>query len=203
VLVIQGFISIYQADFDEIWLYEADRLCRYVLEHFSDNEQSLLYFTDSGSDRLIARKKEIYDNVIPSSNSVMAMNLYLLGKLLSEDKYLVTAGKMLGSVAGIMNANLQHMSNWANLSLFMSYPTAEIAICGPELRKFKSELEAGWIPNKVTAGSTGLSSIPILQNRLPDDGATKIYVCFDKSCSLPADTVHEALARIIYSSHTL
>jgi hypothetical protein len=200
-LVIQGFISLYQADFDEIWLYEADRLCRRVLENFSDNGQSLLFFTDSGSDRLIARKKEIYDNVIPSSNSVMAMNIYLLGKILSEDIYLDAAGKMLGSVAGVLNANLQHMSNWANLYLFKTRPTAEIAICGPEFKLFKSELEALWIPNKVTTGSAGLSSIPLLLNRLPDNGSTKIYVCFDKSCSLPADSVDDALERIKYQQN--
>jgi hypothetical protein len=193
-LVIQGFISLYQTDFDEAWLHEADGLCRYVLKHFSDTENSLLYFTDINSEKLITRKKEIFDNVIPSSNSVMATNFYLIGKLLSDNSYIDVSERMLRDISALLDTGLQFMSNWAGLYFYRSYPTAEIAICGPEFKNFKIEIDREWIPNKVIAAGKWQSPLPLLINRIPDHGGTKIYICSDNTCGLPADTVKEALS---------
>jgi hypothetical protein len=198
-LVIQGFISLYQTGFDEAWLREANSLCRYVLEHFADTGNSFLYFTDINSEKLITRKKEIFDNVIPSSNSVMASNFYLMGRLLSDNSYIDISDRMLRDISALLDRGLQFMSNWAGLYFYRSYPTAEIAICGPELKKFKTEIEKEWIPNKITAGSLEPSSLPLLNNRIPANGATKIYICSDNTCGLPADTVKEALSKIRFS----
>ena len=195
-LVIQGFISLFQSNFDEAWLHEAENLCRYVLEHFADTENSLLYFTDINSEKLITRKKEIFDNVIPSSNSVMASNFYLMGRLLSDNTYIDISDRMLRDIFALLEKGLQFMSNWAGLYFYRSYPTSEIAICGPELKNFKTEIEKEWIPNKITAGCIETSSLPLLNNRIPDNGGTKIYICSDNTCGLPADTVKEALSRI-------
>ena len=195
-LVIQGFIALYQAGFDETWLLDADKLCRYVIENFSDRENSLLYFTDINSEKLITRKKEIFDNVIPSSNSVMAMNFYLIGRLLSNREYIDISDRMLYEISALLDSGIQFMSNWAGLYFYKSHPTAEIAICGSELINIKLELEKEWIPNKITAGSTGPSSLPLLNNRFPGHGRTKIYVCSDNTCELPSDTVSEVLSRI-------
>ncbi len=195
-LVIQGFISLYQTDFDEAWLRDAESLCRYVLKHFSDTENSLLYFTDENSEKLITRKKEIFDNVIPSSNSVMASNFYLMGRLLSDNSYIDISDRMLRDISALLDRGLQFMSNWAGLYFYRSYPTAEIAICGPELKNFKTEIDKEWIPNKIMAGSTELSSLPLLNNRFPGNDDTKIYICSDNTCGLPADTVEEALSGI-------
>ncbi|MDX2189194.1 MAG: thioredoxin domain-containing protein [Bacteroidota bacterium] len=76
--VIQAFINLYEATFDEHWLVQAKLLMDYVLENFIDTEEIFLFFTDKNAEKLIARKKEIYDNVIPSSNSTMAINLWQL-----------------------------------------------------------------------------------------------------------------------------
>jgi len=195
-LVIQGFIALYQADFDETWLREAADLCRYVIKNFSDTGNGLLFFTDLNGEKMITRKKEIFDNVIPSSNSVMASNFYLIGKILSDTSYIEISDRMLNSISSLLDRGLQFMSNWGVLYFYRSYPTAEIAICGPELRAFKTEIDKEWIPNKITAGFTGESSLPLLSGRFPENGSTKVYICSDNTCSLPAYTIKEALSRI-------
>src|SRR5690606_17316884 len=89
--VISGFLELYQATFDESWLYESDRLTKYVMEHFFDPETGMFFYTSDLDPALVARKKEITDNVIPSSNSQMARNIYGLGHYLYREAYLDVA----------------------------------------------------------------------------------------------------------------
>ena len=82
--VIDAYTNLYQATFEENWLHLAEKLTLYVCQNFYDEKEQLFYFTDKSAEELIARKKEIFDNVIPSSNSMMARNLYTLGFLLDR-----------------------------------------------------------------------------------------------------------------------
>ncbi|MGF1638153.1 MAG: thioredoxin domain-containing protein [Cyclobacteriaceae bacterium] len=195
--VIQGFIALCQVTFDEQYLQYADKLCKYVIAHFHDSSDGYFFFTDANAEKLIARKKEIFDNVIPASNSAMAINLYQLGKLLANDQYIHLAEEMLGNISGMLSTDLQYLGNWSNLYLYTCYPTAEIAMVGPRAEEIRMELERYWLPNKVVAGALSDSQLPLLQNRQPADGSTKIYVCYDKSCKLPVDNVQSAIDQLI------
>ena len=86
---VSAFIDLYQARFDEKWLYRAKELTDYALLHFFDNSSGMFYYTSDDHSDLIARKMEITDNVIPSSNSEMAMNLYLLGNYFDNELFIL------------------------------------------------------------------------------------------------------------------
>jgi uncharacterized protein YyaL (SSP411 family) len=94
--VIDAYIALYEASFEEDWLHEANKLSKYVVDNFYDEAEKLFYFTDANAERLIARKKEIFDNVIPASNSAMAKNLHKLGLLLDKPEYIGTIRKYAG-----------------------------------------------------------------------------------------------------------
>jgi uncharacterized protein len=194
--VMDGCISLYSSCFEEKWLERAEMLAEIVIQHFFDDADGLFYYTDSRSEKLIARKKDLFDNVIPASNSAMALNLYRLGILLDRASYTRLAETMLSKVKPFVASDLQYMSNWANLALYSSYPTAEMVICGPEALEFRKELVTHWLPNIVMAGSTKASLMPLLKNRMPEDGSTKIYVCYNKSCKLPVSDVYSAIQQL-------
>ena len=78
---ISAFIDLYQATFDEKWLYKANDLTDYTMLHFFDTSSGMFYYTPDNHSDLIARKMEISDNVIPSSNSEMAQQSFLTRKL--------------------------------------------------------------------------------------------------------------------------
>jgi uncharacterized protein YyaL (SSP411 family) len=192
--VIDGLIALYQATFTESWLSEADRLTQYVLTNFADSDPSaddLLFFTDKNGEELIARRKELFDNVIPASNSMMAENLYALSLLLERPAYAERADRMLGRVQPLVQQNADYLTNWASLFALRVRPTAEIAIVGPEVEQLRSELDAEFFPNKVLCGTTGKSELPLLQQRGAIDGKTAIYVCYNRACQLPVTSVAE------------
>jgi uncharacterized protein len=189
--VINGYLALYQACFDEKWLKEAGQLTNYVLANFWDFDEELFYYTNAEAKQLIARKKELFDNVIPASNSVMADNLYRLGLLTDREELTEKAGKMMQRTAKLLATDLQYMSNWACLYTMLANPTAEVAIAGKEISHFRLELEKRFFPNKVVAGASAPSTLPLLRDRHIKKG-TRIYVCYNKACQLPVSTPAEA-----------
>lgn len=192
--VIDGLLALYQATFTEGWLTEADQLTQYVLTNFADPDPSaddLLFFTDKNGEELIARRKELFDNVIPASNSMMAENLYVLSLLLERSAYAERANRMLGRVQPLVQQNADYLTNWAAQFALRVRPTAEIAIVGPEADSLRIELDAEFYPNKVLSGTTEKSDLPLLQQRGPIDGKTAVYVCYNRACQLPVTSVAE------------
>lgn len=195
--VIQGYTALYQATFDEEWLLLAQKLCEYTLAHFYDESENLFFFTARNAERLIADKKEIFDNVIPSSNSMMARNLHELGMLLERSDYLEKAQTMLSRVAKMLDTDVQYVSNWGSLYTSFVTPTVEVVVVGKNAQRFRRGLDKIYYPNKVTAGTTQESELPLLTGRTPSDDKTLIYVCRNKTCLRPCETVSEALKQIM------
>ena len=190
---IEALLALYAVDFKESWLQEAKKLTDRVLSDFNDSNSPMLFYTSAGSEALIARKHEIMDNVIPSSNSVMAQNLQVLGLLFDEDAYLEKASAMLAAVKPQIKTYGSAYSNWATQLLNEVYSLNEIAITGNDIESVTRELNAVYIPNKVTIAGTN-STLPLLKDRQSLE--TKIYICRNKSCQLPVNTVEEAIKLI-------
>jgi uncharacterized protein YyaL (SSP411 family) len=195
--LIEGYISLYEATFDEQWIKEAIMLANYTIDHFFDKKEGLFFFTADNSEKLIARKKEVFDNVIPASNSAMARNMYKLGLFLYKDDWTDLAKSMLSRTKKIIYTDPSYLSNWACLYSDMTTPTAEIAIVGNENKKIRKELDRNYIPNKILSGKIESSSLPILEGKESKNAKTAIYICYDKMCKAPVDSVGEALEALM------
>jgi uncharacterized protein YyaL (SSP411 family) len=195
-LLIKAYIALYEITFAEEWLYEAKKLTDYVIRNFYDATEELFFFTDITSEKLIARKKEITDNVIPASNSVMATNLHFLGLCFDEPRYSQLSDSMLAKVKSLVVKEPSFMANWASVYFLKLKPTAEIALVGPKAEKYREELRRHFYPNTVVVGTTTESDLPLLQDREPIGDQTTIFVCYNKACQLPVYTVAEALTQL-------
>ena len=192
--VIDAYTALYQVTFDETWIKEAELLADYAIANFYDTEDEFFYFTDIQGEELIARKKEIFDNVIPASNSMMAANLYNLGLLLGRNDFIEISNLMLAKMKRIVLTDPQWVTQWACLATQHTKPTAEVAIVGSNLKEIRKQIDADFMLNKVFVGTETDSKLPLLQNRAAKNGETTIYVCFDKTCQLPTTEVSKALA---------
>lgn len=196
-LVIQAFVSLYEVSFNDSYLHEARALTDYVLTHFFDPAEQQFFFTDSAAEPLIARKKELFDNVIPSSNSVMAHNLHRLGRHFEHAPYTDLALAMLARVRPLVVKEPQHLSNWASLYAAVLRPGAEIAIVGPEADELRAEISQHFLHDAVLAGTETGSNLPLLHlHRLPSDNRTAVLVCRHHACLAPVYTAAEALAAL-------
>jgi uncharacterized protein YyaL (SSP411 family) len=192
--LIDALIGLYATDFDERWLLEAQTLADYVMEHFEDVDGPMFFYTADSGAQLIARKHEVMDNVIPSSNSMMAQNLQRLGLLFDHALYSSRARQMLQAVLPGMKDYGSAYSNWANQLLSEVFGTTEVAITGTEAQNMAKALNTFYLPNKITLGGTN-SNLSLLKDKQSIE--TKIYICRNKVCQLPVRSVEEAINLII------
>ncbi len=190
---IQAYHALYEATFDEAWLQAAKGLMEYVLDHFYDPQHAAFYYTSDLAERLIARKQEVMDNVIPSATSSIVRALGRLGLVFDEQRYLDIASQVLANVVPHMAAYGSGYSNWAIQLLEEVFGSYEIVITGPGWQTLRVALDKEYIPNKLILGGTK-GSLPLLAGRIGD--TTKAYVCHRKTCSLPVEDIAELLQLI-------
>ncbi|MBO2012776.1 thioredoxin domain-containing protein [Hymenobacter negativus] len=196
-LVIQAYISLYEVSFAEKWLREAERLTEYVLSNFFDSTENQFFYTDSSAEPLIVRKKELFDNVIPASNSVMAHNLRRLGRHLEKAEYVDLAAAMLAQIRHLVVKEPQHLTNWASLYAALLRPGAEVAIVGPDAETFREELNRQFLFDAVLTGTEEASKLPLLALHTPtQDGRTAVHICRNQACLPPVFSVTEALGEL-------
>ena len=193
--MIDGLIALHQADLEENWINAAVSLTEKAIQEFSDEKSGMFFFTDSRSN-LIARKMEINDNVIPSSNSVMAHNLFALGSLTGRMEWINRAEQMMYNVYDGMEMYGSGYSNWAMLLQRMITGQKEVVFAGNNvdeaISEFRGQIDIPFLLARVTESST----LSISQGRHSTDDLI-IYVCEKGVCSLPVKSVAEAISRVI------
>ncbi|MBL6875253.1 MAG: thioredoxin domain-containing protein [Chitinophagales bacterium] len=192
---IEAFIGLYQATLAEKWLIEADLLMAYALAHFGDENSMMFFYTSDEDNALIARKMEVTDNVIPSSNSAMAKNLYILGKLLYKDEYIDRSVQMLNNVKEQTPTGMSYYANWDILLSWLVSEPYEVVVVGKDYLAMRKEFDQHYLPNVFFAGGRTEGKLAIAENKMVK-GTTTIYVCQNKVCELPTESVHDALKQL-------
>lgn len=182
-LVIQSFISLYEVTLDELWLNNAKNLTNYCLDHFYDENKKFFRFTSDLDPELIAPNFEIEDNVIPSSNSIMANNLCKLSILFENTFYEKIAREMVEQIIPSIDYP-SAFSNWLNVTYFFSEHQKEVAICGENSLEEVKDFNQKYFPNVLVAGTNSESSLPFLKNRFIKN-ELNFYLCQNKTCLAP------------------
>ncbi len=193
--VIDAFLSIYIITSEETWLLKAKDLTDYAIAYFYDGKQHTFFFTDASQEKLVVRKAEWSDNVIPASSSQMAINLHALSIYFDEINYRQISERLLKSVIKEIENYGPGYSNWANLLLQKLKPQTEVVIVGKSVNENLLALYKQSPPNVIFALSDKKSDLPLLKNRYVED-QTLIYVCKNNNCLLPTELIEEALKQI-------
>lgn len=192
---ISAFIALYQVTFDEVWLNQALQFTEHVMQNFQDPESDFFFYTSAKDQPLAFRKKEMGDNVIPSSNSVMAENLMKLSVYFNRTGFFDKSLKMIRNMAYEVNSYGRFYSNWGRILAESSIPQKEIVITGPDAIFYAQSLKKQFTRSAVYAVSTNQSTLPIFEGRFVE-GETMIYICENNTCKLPVNNIDDAL-RII------
>ena len=195
--VIQACISLYGVTFDEYWINRAKMLMQYTVENFYDPTDGFFQYSSMESEKLIASRKEVLDNVIPSSNSVMAQNLFHLGILFDNADWRSLSERMVKSLSHLITAEPNYMSNWGIVHTEMKKGLAEIAFVGKNAAGAYLELARDFQPFVLSMGFEQAGSLPLLEGKTAVNDQLTIYVCYNKTCQRPVNNVREALVQII------
>jgi hypothetical protein len=191
---IAAFIKMYENTFDETYLDHANELTQYTLAHFYDEKSGMFFFSSDTEGGLIARKMEITDNVIPSSNSIMANVLLDLGILLDQKEYKEKSRQMLANIFADMPAFGSNYSNWGQLALKNIETYYEVAITGENCMEYCKALQKEYRPNCLFMGAKESSDLAMLEGKFL--GETTVFVCIEGACKMPTTTVEDALSQM-------
>lgn len=189
---ISAFIQLYQNTFDESWLKLAGQICEQVMRNFSDPDGDYFFYTSKLDEPLAVRKKEMGDNVIPASNSVMAENLLMLSFYFYLNDFQEKALKMLQNMAYEVHSYGRFYSNWGRVLISTIYPPKEVVITGPDALELASELKQKTKHQMILAASKENSELPVFTNRFIKE-RNMIYICENRTCKLPVQTINEAI----------
>ncbi len=193
--LIDAFLRIYLITCDDTWLIESKHLTGYAIDNFYVKEANAFFYTDSSEEKLVVRKAEWSDNVIPASSSQMAVNLRKLSVYYDDENYLHISKQLLQSVIQEIENYGPGYSNWAILLLDSVLPQAEVVIVGKNVNEKIRELYKHTAPNVIFAVSDKPADLPLVKNRYVH-GSTVIYVCKNNSCLLPTQSVEDALMQL-------
>jgi uncharacterized protein len=194
--VIQACIKLYQATFDESWIDKAKRLTEHVTANFLDKDDGFFFYTSNESEALIARRKEIFDNVIPSSNSVMVQNLFHLGTILDREEWKQLAEAITTPLAHLIVEEPNYMSNWGIAYLEIKKGLHEVVLSG----NVRPDIFERYLPFCLWMRGDGNPALPLARGKHSIDNKPTIYVCFDKTCRRPVHENAEAIAEIQHAN---
>jgi uncharacterized protein len=163
-----------------------------VILHFTATDGTFFNLTSDEEPRLIQESIELSDNVIPASNSRMARNLFMLGHLLANEGYILRSEEMLKRMIPQIKRNPAFHANWASLLIdFIPGPTV-LSIVGDEKLLRLNEFAGHHLPGIIFSGNNGE---PPPENSEATDikKKTLIFICHNKTCYNPVETVDDAL----------
>ncbi|MGH2661215.1 MAG: thioredoxin domain-containing protein [Actinomycetota bacterium] len=201
-LMASACLDLYETTFEVRWFEEARRLADDLVRLFHDPETGGFFQTGSDGERLVVRPKELFDNAVPSGNSVAAEVLQRIALFTGEMKYENAGVSALRVVRDLMARAPTGFGNALSaLDLYLSV-SKEVAIAGdpgdPATGALVHELWSRYLPNVVLAvrapgDEDAAKLVPLLEGREPVDGKPAAYVCERFLCKIPV-TDPESLA---------
>lgn len=191
-LTIKAFMDLHKLTANTHWLELAQSLTASSIALFSDENGPFFWYTDDKSEQLISRSHETEDNVIPSSNAVMATNLFELGRAFGNNEWAERAVKMTTIALEEAERYPEGYSQWGQCALDIHGPFSEVVVYGEGAQQLLTDLNARYTPNIITIASESPTSLSPFENRYIE-GETRIYVCEQQACQLPVSTVEEAV----------
>ncbi len=203
-----GLLELYEATFDARYLSEASGITEIMLAHFLDESEGGFFLTADDGEDLLVRSKAVFDNAMPSGNSVAALNLVRLARITGNPKLEEEArGVLRGFAKSVEEFPSAHTQLLAAVE-FLVADSAEVVVVGKpdaqDTRDMLSALRRDFRPNKVvlfrdaTESESPLDQLaPFSANHVMVDGKATAYVCRRGACKQPVtdiDSMMDALS---------
>jgi len=135
---------------------------------------------------VVARQIEFYDNVTPSANSVMAMNLWKLSRYLNLPDYEALSEQMLRNVQTKLLKHTESYGLWAELFLERSFKHCELVATGKGAMEAMQQVVQNYLPSTLLASSDKYSEMPLFHQRFQAQ-KLQFFLCQNQSCDLPVE----------------
>ncbi len=196
-----GLLSLYETTFEPRLFEAACALADAMLAHFWDDAEGGFFNTSDDHEALISRPKDLFDNAVPSGNSIAVEVLLRLSALSGRSLYAERAEATLRGLSGVLARAPGGFGRLLSALELVLAGQVEVAIAGDpgdaETEALLAVPRGAYRPNMVTAltrpGAVE-AGVALLEGRERVDGHAAAYVCRHFACRRPV-TSSEDLAQ--------
>lgn len=196
-ITAKAFIKLYFATNDENYFSFAIELIEKCLLHFYDKTSNLFFYTADFAEQLITRKTDYQDNVIPSSNAMMADVLLDCYQLTKNTKYRIILEAQLATMQEWIFSNPFFFSKWYSVMMRYHAGIQEIVLSGNDADIAQQQLLQYYLPDAIILSNKTNSNLPILEAKYSQDNL-KIWLCKDNHCLPPYFSLEEFISKNNY-----
>jgi uncharacterized protein YyaL (SSP411 family) len=189
--LLEAYLTLYEATFDDAWFSRAVELADEVLERFYDEERGGFFSVADDHTGLIARRKDLEDAPIPSGGSSACFGLLRLARLTGSARYEDAALSLIRLLHTLAPQHPMAFGHLLRAVDFMFGPVREVALAGDDVSSLARVVRRGYFPYVVLAGGEG--DVPLLRDRGAVDGAPAAYVCERFTCRMPVTTTDDLI----------
>ena len=175
-----ALIEMYNSTLDSNLLLKAENICNEAVKRFSDHENGGFFLCETNKNELFMNPKEIYDNAVPSGNSVMAYNFVRLYQLTQKEDYLNLAQKQIDFMSASALEYPSGCCMFLIAALLLDNPPEHITIAvkdGTNSADYLKKLP--FLANISVVAQC--KEYPLL------NGRTTYYICKNHSCLPPTN----------------
>lgn len=178
-------LSLAEVSFQPEYLDKAVSLTEDAMRDFWDEEKGFFRFRSADSPALAAETYDIQDNVIPSSNSRMALNLFILGRVADKPKWEARALEMARKMVGDALHYGPGHSNWGMLFQHLTDFREEV-FTGEGVFLHAADFLSSFHTGCFVAATESPAESALFRNRVVA-GKKLRYSCRNRACSMPEE----------------
>ncbi|MBZ0188810.1 MAG: hypothetical protein K8F91_21385, partial [Candidatus Obscuribacterales bacterium] len=191
---INSLLDLAAVDPDPAWYERAEEFCRFMIEHFLDEQSGGFFYTADDHEELVVRPRSHFDGSVPSGTSMAALCLLRLSRLSANESYGERVKKVLSLYTKVSTRSPDQFANMlCVLDSYLVNPK-EVALVfdskqNASFSEFLFAINSFYRPDDVTlifdTSSASLHKSPLLEGKQAIDGKPTLYVCRNFSCSDP------------------
>ncbi|MFA4904348.1 MAG: thioredoxin domain-containing protein [Desulfobaccales bacterium] len=198
-----ALLDLYETDFDTVWINQAQALMTLMDQKFLDPTDGAYFYVDRDQETPLVRSKSIYDQVLPSGNSMAARVNLRLYRLTEKDAYQQRAAGIIRQFQAQAQQNPWGFSHLWTVQALALTPPLDLTLVGDPGDSRTQDLVrtaySSYLPERrLVLKNPGNSNA--LDELLPWTGtysqpgeAPVAYLCRDFTC-LPAMSAPAELA---------
>lgn len=194
--LVSGMLDLYEASGEIRWLEEAVALTETQTHLFLDNDRHGFFDTNGKDSSLLVRMKEQYDGAEPTGNSVAAMNLVRLSRMIDRAEWKALAEETVSHFATALARQPIALPLMASVLDYLETPPRQIVIAGrggdAKTEQMLDLVFRRYLPTTVIlhadraeAEETFGKLNPFINELRMVDGEATAYVCRNFVCDLP------------------
>jgi uncharacterized protein YyaL (SSP411 family) len=202
-ILANALLDLYETDFDPFWVSQARRLMALLDEKFLDPGDGTYFYVDRDQETPLVRSKSIYDQVLPSGNSMAARVGFRLHRLTGEEKYQERAQVIIRRLQPQARENPWGFAHLWTVQAISLMPPLDLTLVGdPQDARMAALLQAAYgsyqpgrrLVLKNPADCAALEALLPWTGAFSQPGAAPVaYLCRDFTC-LPEIRAPEELA---------